>query len=392
MKITSVKSLICDAYRTNWVFVKVETDKGIYGIGEGTLENHELSVAKAIEEIGDTIIGTDPHKIEAFWHYSYRDSYWQGGVVITSAMAAIEMALWDIKGKDLGVPVYELLGGKVRDSVPCYGNGWFVGAKTPKDFGIKAREAKKYSLIGLKWDPFGISWQNMENGDFKDAIESVAEVRKAVGESTLLLIEGHGRFNVPTAIRIGKELERYDAAWFEEPIPPNDFEGLAQVRKSIRVAVAAGERITNRYQFKTFMAMGCADYIQPDISHVGLFELRKIAAMAEAYHLPVCPHNPSGPVANAATLQIAACTPNLYMLETMINDVPVRKEIAKEKLKLKGGHMIIPDSPGLGVDIDEDKILKYPYRPHRIRHYTGNLTDIRPKDGVEYFELESKGE
>jgi len=390
MKITKVKTLICDAYRTNWVFVKVETDKGIYGIGEGTLENHELSVAEAIKEIGVNLTGKDPHAIEAFWHYTYRDSYWQGGAVIMSAMAAIEMALWDIKGKDLGVPVYQLLGGKIRDSIPTYGNGWFVGAKKPEDFGRKAKEAQKYGFIGLKWDPFGSAWQNMTSIEFNTAIESVAEVRKAVGGDVLLLIEGHGRFNVPTAIKIGKELEKYDVTWFEEPIPPNDFEGLVEVRKNIGVAVAAGERICNRFSFKTFLSMGCADYIQPDISHVGLGELRKIAAMAETYHLPVCPHNPSGPVANAATLQIAACTPNLYMLETMASDVPIRTKIAKETLKLKDGHMIIPDAPGLGVDIDEKEILKHPYKPYKLRHYSGNLTDIRPADEITYFLLDDK--
>jgi len=389
MKITKIKTLVCDAYRTNWVFVKVETDKGIYGIGEGTLENYELSVAKAIEEIGTNLIGKDPHAIEAFWHNTYRDSYWQGGAVIMSAMAAIEMALWDIKGKDLGVPIYQLLGGKIRESIPTYGNGWFVGARTPKEFGEKAKEAQKYGFIGLKWDPFGSAWQNMTSKEFDTAIESVAAVREAVGDGTLLLIEGHGRFNVPTAIKIGKELEKYDVTWFEEPIPPNNFEGLVEIRKNIEVAVAAGERICNRFSFKTFINMGCADYIQPDVSHTGLLELRKIAAMAEAYHLPICPHNPSGPVANAATLQIAACTPNFYMLETMSSDTHVRAKVAKETLKLKDGHMIIPDAPGLGVDIDEEEILKHPYKQYRLRHYTGNLTDIRPIDEVGYFSVEN---
>ncbi len=388
MKITSIRPLVCDAYRSNWVFVKVETDKGIYGVGEATLEYHELSVAKAIEEIGVNLVGKDPHAIEAFWHYTYRNSYWQGGAVIISAMAAIEMALWDIKGKDLGVPVYQLIGGKIRDKIPCYANAWFASAKTPEEFAAKAKEALKLGFVGLKWDPFGTAWQSIEQKDFNSAIDCVAAVKEAVKDKTLLLIEGHGRLNVPSAIRVGKELEKYDVHWFEEPIPPNDFEGLAEVRKNVGVAIAAGERIYNKFRFKTFLNMGCADYIQPDVTHVGLFELRKIAALAETYHLPVCPHNPSGPVANAATLQLAACCPNIYLLETMATDIPVRAKIAKETLRLENGYMVIPDIPGLGVDLDEEEIKKHPYKPHSIRHYTGKLTDIRPADEIAYYSVD----
>jgi galactonate dehydratase len=388
VKVTKVKVLICDAYRTNWVFARVETDQGIHGIGEGTLEHNELPVAKAIEEIGNDLIGRDPHEIEKFWHHGFRDSYWQGGAVITSAMSALEMALWDIKGKDLGVPVYQLLGGKVFDSVPCYANGWFANARTPEEFGRKAEEVLKYGFEGLKWDPFGESWQTISRSSFTRAIDTIAAVKDAVRDRALLLIEGHGRFNVPTAIRIAKELEKFDVLWFEEPIPPNDFEGLAQVRRQTNVPVAAGERICNRYQYKSLLEMGCVDYIQPDVTHVGLSELRKIAAMAEAYHIPICPHNPSGPVANAATLQIAACTPNFYLLETMASDVPVRGKVAKEELKLEKGRMVIPDAPGLGVDIDEDEIANHPYKRYRLRHFSGNLTDIRPADETIYYSVD----
>jgi len=384
MKITEIRPLICDAYRTNWVFVKVITDSGIYGVGEATLEHNELSVIKAIEQIGVNLLGKDPHAIEAFWHYGFRDSYWQGGAVITSALAAIEMAMWDIKGKDLGVPVYQLLGGKFRESVPCYANGWFASAKSPEQFAVKAKEASDFGFTALKWDPFGTAWQFLSSKEFSLAMDCVAAVRDAVPDK-LLLIEGHGRFDVPTAIRIGRELEKYDILWFEEPIPPNNFEGLAEVRKRIGVAVAAGERVFNRFQFKTFFNMGCADYVQPDVSHVGLGELRKIAAMAEAYHIPVCPHNPSGPVANAATLQVAACCPNFYLLETMAADVPIRSKVARETLRLENSQMIIPDAPGLGVDLDEEEIAKYPYQPHTLRHYCGTLTDIRPANETYYY-------
>ena len=390
MKIIEVKPLICDAYRTNWVFVKVVTDSGIYGVGEATLEHNELSVLKAIEMIGESAIGKDPHAIEAFWHKTYRDSYWQGGAVIITAMAAIEMALWDIKGKDLGVPVYQLLGGKLRDRIPCYANGWFASAKTPDQFASKAKEALKLGFTALKWDPFGSAWQFITPKEFQFAMDCVSAVREAVKDDALLLIEGHGRFDVPTAIRIGKALVKFDITWFEEPIPPNDFEGLAEVRRRTGVAIAAGERIYNRFHFKTFFNMGCADYVQPDVSHVGLGELRKIAAFAESYHIPICPHNPSGPVANAATLQVAASCPNMYLLETMFADVPMRSIIAQETLRMENGFMIIPDAPGLGVDINETEITKYPYKPHPLRHYNNTLTDIRPENETVYYTVESK--
>ena len=391
MKIVEIRPIICDAYRVNWVFVKVITDSGIYGIGEATLEMHELTVAKAIEEIGVNFISSDPHAVEAFSHFAFRDGYWQSGAVIMSALSAIEMALWDIKGKDLGVPVYQLLGGKVRDSVPCYANGWFVGAKKPEEFAGKALEAVAKGFSGLKWDPFGSAWQTLNRKEFQFAIDCVAAVRDAVKDKALLLIEGHGRFNVPTAIRVGKALEEFDIHWFEEPVPPNNLEGLVNVRNNTNVAIAAGERIFNRSQFKTFLNMGCADFLQPDLTHVGgIGEVRKIAAMAEAYHLPVCPHNPTGPVANAAVLQIAACTPNFYLLETMATDVSIRSEVAVETIKMENGNMVIPDAPGLGVDINEEEIVKYPYKQHNLRHYTGKLTDIRPKGEVAFYSVEGK--
>jgi galactonate dehydratase len=187
-------------------------------------------------------------------------------------------------------------------------------------------------------------------------------------------------------MRIGQALEDFDILWFEEPVPPDSPEGLAEVKKRVRVPLSAGERLYNRWQFRTFLEMGCADYLQPDVSHAGgLSELKKIAAMAECYHLPICPHNPSGPVANAATLQLAACTPNFYLLETMSSDVPWRNEISTEEVRFSDGNMTIPDKPGLGIDIDEAAIARYPYQPRDLRHYRGTLSDIRPENAKSYF-------
>lgn len=386
MKVTSLKTYLCHAYRTNWVFVKVETDEGVHGVGEATLEYREKTVEAAILELERYLVGKDPHNIEAFWHDTYRDAYWRGGVVLMSALSAVEMALWDIKGKSLGVPVYQLLGGKVRDAIPCYANGWFAPAKTPDEFAAKAREAAKAGFKGLKWDPFGSAYMQLSREEFRAAMKCIEAVKEAVGDTTELLIEGHGRFDIPTAIRIAHALEDYDVLWFEEPIPPDNKEGLAELKRRVRVPVAAGERLYSRYDYRDFFRLGCADFVQPDVSHAGgISELKKIAAMAEVHHIPLCPHNPSGPVANAATLQLAACTPNFYFLETMSSDVPYRREISTEQVHFKDGLMHIPDEPGLGIDLVEEAIARYPYEPRNLRHYTGTLTDIRPQGATGYF-------
>ncbi|MDD2708842.1 MAG: galactonate dehydratase [Verrucomicrobiae bacterium] len=389
MKVTGIETFICDVYRTNWVLVKVLTDSGLYGVGEATLEHRELTVEAAVKELERYLAGRNPHDIEAFWHDAHRDAYWRGGVVLMSALSAVEMALWDIKGKDLGVPVYQLLGGKVRDTIPCYANAWFAGAKTPEEFAAKAKAAAGMGFKGLKWDPFGAAYLNLTPMEFRTALDCVAAVRDAVGKEVFLLIEGHGRFNIPTAVRVGRALEEFEVLWFEEPVPPGDLDGLAEVKRRIPVPVAAGERLYTRWDYRDFFNRKCADFAQPDVSHAGgIMEMRKIAAMAECHFIPFCPHNPSGSVANAATLQLAACTPNFYLLETMFNDVPYRNCLTTEKIQLKNGCMPVPDAPGLGIDLKEEELRRHPYQPHHLRHYAGALTDIRPKDGMAYFELQ----
>lgn len=386
MKVTGIKTFICHAYRTNWVFVKVMTDSGIYGVGEATLEYREPTVVEAIKELERYLVGKDPHNIESFWHNTCRDAYWRGGVVLMSALAGVEMALWDIKGKDLGVPVYQLLGGKVRESVKCYANGWFAGAKTPDEFAEKAKVAVKNGFSGLKWDPFGSEYMNIDPKKLNEALDCIAAVKGAVGDQVHLIIEGHGRFNIPTAVRIGHSLNEFGILWFEEPVPPDDKAGIAWVRKKINTPVSGGERLYSRYEYADYLRMECADFWQPDVSHAGgIMEVRKIAAMAESHYIPVCPHNPSGPVANAATLQLAACVPNFYLLETMASDIPYRNAISTEQVRFENSEMFIPDLPGLGIDIDENEIAKYPYQCRNLRHYEGTLTDIRPVDGKSYF-------
>jgi galactonate dehydratase len=386
MKVTGIKTYICNAYRTNWVFIKVMTDSGIYGVGEATLETRELTVEQAVRELERYLVGKDPHNIEAFWHDNYRDAYWRGGPVLMSALSGVEMALWDIKGKDLGVPVYQLLGGKVRESVPCYANGWFAPAKTPDEFAAKAKIAIQQGFKALKWDPFGSAYLEIDRKQLNQAIKCVGAVYDAIKDEAEIIIEGHGRFDIPTAVKIGNALSDFEILFFEEPIPPQNLEGLAEVKSRIKIPVAAGERLYNRWEFRSLFELKAVDFVQPDVSHAGgIMELKKIAAIAESYHIPFCPHNPSGPVANAATLQLAACVPNFYIHETMSSDVPWRSDISTEEVYFEEGKMLISDKPGLGIDINEDAIRKYPYEPKELRHYKGTLTDIRPVDAKTYF-------
>lgn len=386
MKVIDIKPFVVDCFRTNWVFIKVYTDEGIDGVGEATLEYKEKALLGAVEHIKEYLVGKNPLDIEKHWHAIYRDAYWRGGPVLMSALSAVEMALWDILGKSLNVPVYQLLGGKVNDKVRIYVNGWFAGAKEPEEFGAKAKEAVKRGVTAMKWDPFGKNYLNISNAELDKALRNVAAVREAVGNEVDLLIEGHGRFNIATGIKIAKELEQFKPMFFEEPVPPDNLDALKAVRDKSPVAISAGERLYTRWDYKEMFDLMAADYIQPDISHAGgIMELKKIAAEAECRYIPFAPHNPSGPVANAATLQLAATCPNFEILEIMYSDVEWRKDVTNEALEYKDGYMTIPDKPGLGIEINEEECLKHPYQVHTLRHYTGALTDIRPAKTKFYF-------
>lgn len=386
MKVTDIKTFAVDCFRTNWVFVKIYTDEGITGVGEATLEYKEKALSGAVEHIKEYLVGKNPLDIERHRHDIYRDAYWRGGPVLMSALSAVETALWDILGKTLGVPVYQLLGGKVRDKVRIYVNGWFAGAKEPEEFAEKAKIAVKRGVTAMKWDPFGKSYLEITGKGLDKALRCVDEVRRAVGNDVDLLIEGHGRFNIPTAINIAKELAPFKPMFFEEPVPPDNLDALKAVRDKSPVAISAGERLYTMRDYKKMFDLMAADYIQPDVSHAGgIMELKNIAAEAECRYIPFAPHNPSGPVACAATLQLAALCPNFSILEIMYSDVAYRGEITNENLKYADGFIEIPNGAGLGIEINEEACLKYPYKPHTLRHYTGALTDIRPPETAFYF-------
>ena len=388
MKITDIKIYTLDAFRTNWAFVKVETDEGLYGWGECTLGTQEMALEGCISDFKRLIVGRDAHEIERMMFEVYRDCYWKGGPVMMSALSGVEIALWDIAGKELGVPVHRLLGGKVRDKVKMYANAWFSSAREPGDFAAAALKVKALGIKALKWDPFGKAHLTLTREEMDKAVAKVAAVREAVGPEMEILIECHGRFNTYTAVQASKELAPFKPMLMEEPVVPDNNDSLAWVRDHSAVPISAGERFYGKFAWQDVLRKNCIDIGQPDIFHNGgILESKKVAAMCEANHIPVSFHNPSGPISNAAILQLAATTPNFLIHEMMLTDGGFRKFVTNENVKFEDGYLLIGDKPGLGIDVNVEEVLKRPYTPRKLRHYTGTLTDIRPKgDTFYYFE------
>lgn len=374
MKITHLKVFVANVSRTNFVFVKLYTDEGFDGVGEATLEWKTKTVVTALEELERALIGVNPFNVDAIIEQLHRDSYWRTGAVFRTALGAIESALLDIKGKALGVPVFELLGGKFRDRVECYANHWFFGATTPDEYAQKARDAVAMGYKALKWDPFDCADMEMSPKERRKTIEIVAAVRDAVGPDIDLMLDVHGRLNVPTAIKMCRELAPFDLRWIEEPTPPESIDALVEVRANSPVPIAAGERWFEPSRFIEALHKNAVDVLQPDVSHAGgLGEVKRISHLAHAHLIPVAPHNPVGPVMNAMTLHTCVAVPNFSIFETVSVDVPWRKTLVKETLVFDNGALLAPTAPGLGVELNEEACAKYPYEPFDVPFYNGSL-------------------
>lgn len=387
MKITHLDALTVDFYRTNLIIVRLHTDEGLTGIAEATLEGQELAVQGAVATLSEAVEGKDPMRIAHTIYEANRDAYWRGGPVSMTALSALEMAMWDVKARALGVPVYELLGGRTRDRVRAYANGWYSGAITADEFAAAAVETVATGFRGLKWDPFEAVDLTVSDRELDRMLEPVAAVREAVGEDVEIFIEGHGRFDVPTAIKVARKIERFNPVFFEEPCPPDGIDALLEIRSKSPVPIAAGERWFGRAEFVPALTRRAVDFVQPDVTHAGgLQELSFISTLAATYYVPFAPHNPSGPLSTAATLQLGAALPNFRYLEIMATDVPWRTEISNEALTLTDeGDILIPDRPGLGIDLDLDAIAEHPYRPRPMRLFTDAVADIRPNGARSYF-------
>ena len=386
MKITAIKTLVVNAEMRNWVFVKVETDQaGLYGWGEASLEWKTRSVVGAVEDFAPMLIGEDPARIEHLYQKMYRQSFWRLGVIGMSAISGLEQALWDIKGKALNQPVYQLLGGAVREKVRMYthlGGGDMravyesQSSSDPQVFVERAMEVVEqgYTAVKVLITPPTESLNSI--GAYRYAEEIMGALRQAVGEKVDIMVDCHGRHFPANAIEFCRILAPYKPYFIEEPVPPENVEAMAEVRRASPVPIATGERIVTRFGFRPLFEQQACHIIQPDLCHCGgLWEAKKIAAMAEVYYMGVAPHNPLGPVANAAALHFALSTPNFLIQEDMLTDVPWRWEVVRHALKTENGYWLPATAPGLGIEVDEAAAQKHPFKQEIIHAMTARAPD-----------------
>jgi galactonate dehydratase len=388
MKISSVKTVVVNAEMRNWVFVKVETDQdGLHGWGEASLEWKTRAVAGAVADFEPMIVGEDPTRIEHLYQKMYRQSFWRLGVIGMSAISGIEQACWDILGKWLNQPVYRLLGGAVRDRVRMYthlGGGDMravyetQNSEDPRRFADRAEEvvARGYTALKVLITPPTEPLNNIAG--YRYAERMMSAIRNAVGEGVDVMIDCHGRHSLGNAVEFCRLLAPYKPLFVEEPVPPENVDVMAEVRRLSPVPIATGERLVTRHQFRPVFEKQACHVIQPDLCHCGgLAEAKKIAAMAETYYMGVAPHNPLGPVANAAALHFALSTPNFLIQEDMLADVPWRWEVVRHSLETKDGYWLPTGAPGLGVEVDETAAARHQFVQEVI-----HSTTIRAHDNA----------
>jgi galactonate dehydratase len=363
MKITDIKTYLVGNPWKNWLFVWVETDHGLHGIGEGTLGHLSRTVETAVHEFKPFVIGLDPFRIETLVGRLTRDIFADGAQIKMCAISAIEIACWDIVGKAVGQPIYNLLGGLCRDRVRAYANGWYRCPRRPQDFAEKARETVRMGYTAMKFDPFGTAWRRMERADEDLSMDIIAAVRESVGRNIDLVVEAHARFDVSTAIRIGKLLEPTAPVWYEDPITHLNPRGIRAVARQVGVPIGTGESLTSREQFVELLRNEAIYIVTLEPLHVGgILGSRKIADLVEAHHGVIVPHSAQGPICTLACLQIAACTPNLYMQEHFdLFNVGWEQDLLTWEPKLVDGYLEIPQTPGLGADLKLEVVENHPY-------------------------------
>lgn len=381
LPIADVRLVWTDGAFRGWLFVRVETESGLIGWGEATLEGREHAVAGAIEDFRRVLIGSDARRIRELIHLLTRHGYWESGPVISSALGGVEMALWDLLGKGLGQPVHVLLGGRVRERARVYSNAWYFGSEQPRDFAEHARETVGIGYTALKLDPFGEAELTLSAVELRDAMARVAAVRDAVGPGVDLFIEGHGRFSVETAIRAGNALAPFAIGFFEEPIAPEHAEALASVVQAVPVPIAVGERTYDLAAARRLIEAGAA-VLQPDVIHIGgLIRTLAVAAFGEAASIVVAPHNASGPIATTATLHVSAVVPNLLIQEMFAPvDAAWKDAVAPPGVVIEDGHVAIPDGPGLGIEVDESAAEAHPWIVRDLAMFTSSSILGRPID------------
>ncbi|MEW9053270.1 MAG: galactonate dehydratase [Neobacillus sp.] len=381
MKITKFETFIVPP---RWLFLKIETDEGIIGWGEPVIEGRASTVKAAVEELSEYLIGKDPLRIEDHWQVMYRSGFYRGGPVLMSAIAGIDQALWDIKGKFYNAPIYELMGGACRDSVRVY--SW-IGGDRPSDVGKAAKEAVEAGFTAVKMNgteelQYIDSYQKID-----EAVERIAAVREAVGEYIGIGIDFHGRVHKPMAKILAKELEQFRPMFIEEPVLPENNEALREIAHATNIPIATGERMFSRWDFKKLLEDGYVDIIQPDLSHAGgITECKKIFAMAEAYDVAVAPHCPLGPIALASCLQVDASSHNVFIQEQSLgihyNQVSDLLDYLKDPkvFEYKDGYVDMLQNPGLGISINEEFVrtqagIGHNWKNPVWRHKDGSIAE-----------------
>ncbi|HMC64424.1 MAG TPA: galactonate dehydratase [Gemmataceae bacterium] len=359
MKIRDIETFLVNIGGQNRVLLRVLTDDHRHGTGEAYCVGPDEATVKTIHYFKDWLVGQDPMRIEYLWRLMYNGSRYPGGSVVTAAISGIEQALWDLKGKALGVPVYQLLGGRCRDKVRVYlGIGAVDDAKRAVDRGFTAVKTGPQPPGGDK-----MPWVKL----LREAGRRMAELRKALGDEIDIALDPHAKiFESARAIELADVVSPYRPMFFEEAVRPENVQAMARVRQKTTVPIATGEELYTKYQFHDVMAAGAADILQPDLCIVGgLLEAKKIAAEAEAHCLTIAPHNPLGPVATAVCVHFAASTPNFVILEYHQPSPGPLRDMVLEPIKFKDGYLEIPDAPGLGIELDLKAIQKYPPKPWR---------------------------
>lgn len=364
----------------NWTFVRVETRSGVHGWGEASTELWERTLEAAIEELASRLVGHDALAGEAVWQRASRHGFWRGGVVLSSALAAIDQALWDIRGKTYEVPVHRLLGGPTRDWVPTYRH---VAIYDPETLADGARALVEEGVRTLKTGAWVADSVLPERERLRRIEQRMAALRDAVGDDVEILFDHHGRSRPDEAIRLIRALAPFRPHWIEEPIAPESPELIAPVADEARrhgISVAFGERLYSRWEFRNVLEKQLVDVVQPDVCHVGgLTEALKIASFADTYRAVVAPHNPAGPISTAAAAHLALAIPNFAILELCM-DEPRRTEVSVDPWPILPDRIVVPDRPGLGVDLDIDAIAAQPPRsiqvPREAYLADGSIADV----------------
>ena len=391
MKITAVETYVCNARMRNWVLIKVVTDEpGLWGWGEATLEWHTRAVVGAVQDLADLIVGEDPTRVEHLWQIMFRQHFWHGNDIVRgTALSGIDIALWDIVGKHLGVPCHQLWGGAVRDYIRLYCH--LGGGRLEDFYETPTSNAARFAELALAAVDEGYTAmkcmavaemapiEGMQR--VREAEQCVGAMRDAVGPDIDLMVDCHARLSPAMGMRVADVLEPFDLYFLEEPCWPESVEGLAAIQRSTSTPIASGERLVSQHAFRPLVEQRAVQVLQPDITHCGgLSEARRIAGMAEAYRLALAPHNPQGPISTAASIELGFATPSYVICESVHADVPWRDELVSVGYTVQEEGRLVRAStrPGLGVEVDEAVIARHPFQPElpqRSFHPDGSVAD-----------------